>query len=145
MQNAAVPSTSRKKRAARNGVFISHATQDTWIARHIASDVEKIGNRKRKRVATYLDAKDIRAGEVFTESIRRNIEECSKFLVLLSSASVARPWVIFESGAAVQLRKTIIPILDKLEPSEIPSPLARYQAVDLNDLEKHLAQIVETK
>ena len=143
MQNAAVPNTSRKKRAARNLVFISHATKDTWIARHIASDVEKIG--KRKRVATYLDAKDIRAGEVFTESIRRNLQECSKFVVLLSSASVARPWVIFESGAAVQLRKKIIPILDKLDPSEIPGPLAGYQAVDLNDLEKHLAHIVETK
>jgi hypothetical protein len=124
-------------------VFISHATKDTWIARHIASDIEKTG--KRKRVTTFLDARDIRAGEVFNDSIRRNLQECSKFLVLLSSASVTRPWVIFESGAADLLGKAIIPILDKLEPSEIPGPLARYQAVDLNDLEKHLAHIAGTK
>jgi hypothetical protein len=62
-------------------------------------------------------------------------------LVLLSRASVDRPWVLVEIGAALAFEKLIVPITDKLSPSEMPAPIREYKAIDLNDFGKYLAQL----
>lgn len=139
-----MPRSRRKGRAQKVLVFISHAAKDAWIARHIASDIEQAG--KEQGVTTFLDEKDIKPGELINESIRKNLRECNKFVVLLSSCSVTRPWVLLECGAAdLGLGKEVLPILDKIEPKDIPGDLARYKAIDLNELEKHLAHIVNPR
>jgi len=134
----------RARRATKNLVFISHATVDTWIAQHIAADIEREG--RRFGVTTFVDAKDISPGELINESLRRNLRECFKFVVLLSPASVTRPWVLLECGAAdLGLDKEIVPILDKVKLGDVPQALTRYKAIDLNDLEKNLAKIVQPR
>jgi hypothetical protein len=120
-------------------VFISHSTKDTWIAEHIAADIKRKG--RESGVGTFIDSKDIGPAELIDESIRRNLRECSKFIVLLSSASVNREWVLIETGAAWGLRKPIVALLDKIAPSQIPKAIAPRKAIDLNDLEKNLAYI----
>ena len=122
-------------------VFISHSTSDTWIARHIAADIKRKG--RRFGLTTFLDAKDIGPGELIDERIRESLRGCSKFVVLLSSKSIRREWVLIEIGAAWGLRKPIVAILDKVSPKEIPKVIASYRAIDLNDLDKHLASIAK--
>ena len=64
----------------------------------MANAIEEKG--KKYGIKTFLDEKDIEGGESIPEAIRKNIQECNEFLVLLSRYSINRPWVLIEIGAA---------------------------------------------
>jgi hypothetical protein len=119
-------------------VFISHSTKDAWIARQIARLLEATGF-----IDTFLDERDIKVGDSIPESIRTNIQQCNEFLVLLTRNSVNRPWVLIEVSAAWGQGKRIIAIVDKVTPEEMPEIMLPYKAVDLNDLEEYIRQVVE--
>lgn len=121
-------------------VFISHSEKDRWIARQIAALIEEKGRSYGLR--TFLDEKDIVGGESIPESIRDGILECSEFLVLLSRYSIDRPWVLIEIGAAWVLGKHIVAIIDKVTPEEMPDIISPYKAVDLNNFDEYLEQLL---
>ncbi len=121
-------------------VFISHSEKDRWIAKQIATLIEEKG--REHGVQTFLDEKDIAGGESIPESIRRNIQECREFLVLLSRYSIDRPWVLIEIGAAWVLGKRIIAITDKVTPDEMPDIITPYKAIDLNNFDEYLEQFI---
>ena len=79
-------------------VFIGHSEKDRWIAGQMAALIEE--KCREHGIKTFLDEKDIAGGDSIPESIRRNIQECSEFVVLLSRYSIDRPWVLIEIGAA---------------------------------------------
>jgi len=120
-------------------VFISHSTKDRWIAKQMAALIEE--RCQAYGVKTFLDEKDIAIGESIPESIRKNIQECNEFLVLLSRYSIDRPWVLIEIGAAWVLGKRIIAIIDKVTPEEMPDIITPYKAIDLNNFDKYLEQL----
>ena len=94
-------------------------------------------------VRTFLDEKDIEGGQSIPESIRRSLEDCNEFLVLLSQFSMNRQWVPMEIGAAWGLRKPIVCILDKLAPTDTPEAIRELKAVDLNSFEVYVDQLVK--
>jgi len=120
-------------------VFISHSEKDRWIAKQIAVLVEE--KCRGYNVKTFLYEKDIAGGESIPESIRKNIQECSEFLVLLSRYSIDRPWVLIEIGAAWVLGKRITAIIDKVTPEEMPDIITPYKAIDLNSFDEYLEQL----
>jgi hypothetical protein len=142
-------SSSDKKRTAKNGiskkkaylVFISHSTSDRWIARQISYLLEAKG--RRCGVKTFLDERGIGIGDSIPETIRQNIENCNEFLVLLTRNSINRPWVMIEISAAWGQRKRIAAIIDKVTPEEMPEIILPYKAVDLNDLDDYIDQLLE--
>jgi hypothetical protein len=117
-------------------VFISHASRDTWIATHIAADIERAG--RPRGTTTFLDAKDIEPGGRIDECIRKNVAKCSSFLVLLSSCSLGSQWVLIECGMALGFKKPIFGILDKVNPAQIPAPLVLTKAIDLSARDRFL-------
>jgi hypothetical protein len=138
---------SRKRRTApkrKNSladqflVFISHSTNDRWIAKQIAKLLKDAGD-----ITTFLDERDIKVGDSIPESIRTSIQQCDEFLVLLTRNSLNRPWVLIEISAAWGQGKRIIAIIDKVTPEEMPEIMLPYKAVDLNDLEEYISQVVE--
>lgn len=120
-------------------VFISHSEKDRWIAKLMAALIEE--KCQAYSAETFLDEKDIAGGESIPESIRKNIQECSEFLVLLSRYSIDRPWVLIEIGAAWVLGKRIIAITDKVIPEEMPDIITPYKAIDLNSFDEYLEQL----
>src|SRR4051812_19992141 len=60
-------------------VFLSYAREDTEIARRIA-DALRAGN-----VQVWLDQSDLRGGDAWDQSIRRQIKECALFVPLISA------------------------------------------------------------
>ena len=122
-------------------VFISHSWKDRWIAKQMANVIEEKG--QEYNVKTFLDEKDIEGGDSISESIRENIKKCDEFLVLLSRYSVNREWVLLEIGAAWGLEKRIIAIIDKVAPAEMPDIIKPYKAIDLNDFEEYLDQLIK--
>ena len=122
-------------------VFISHSTKDRWIAKQIANLLEVRG--RKQRVTTFLDERDILIGDSIPDTIRDNIRNCSEFLVLLSKNSINRPWVLIEISAAWGHGKRIIAIIDKVTPEEMPEIMLPYKAVDLNNLEEYIDQLLD--
>lgn len=122
-------------------VFISHSEKDRWVAKQVATLIEQRG--RRYGVKTFLDEKDIAGGESIPEAIRRNIQDCDEFLVLLSRYSIDRPWVLIELGASWVLGKRITAIIDKVTPEEMPDVIAPYKAIDLNSFEEFLEELMD--
>src|SRR5262245_34779869 len=79
---------------SRYQIFISHATADKCLARMLCEKLEGVG------AATFRDDRDIRGGDDIPDEIFRQIRESQEFLVLLTPASINRPWVLLEVGAA---------------------------------------------
>jgi len=98
---------------------------------------------KAKRIKTFLDEKDIHGGESIPESIRTKIRECNEFLVLLSRYSIDRQWVLVEVGAAWGLQKHIVAIADKITPEEMPEITRSHKALDLNDFDQYVEELIE--
>ena len=62
--------------------------------------------------------------------------------MLLSWHSINRPWVLLEIGAAWGLGKRIVAIVDKISPEEMPDILAPHKALELNDFDAYLKQLM---
>ncbi len=106
----------------------------------MANVIEEKG--QKYGIKTFLDEKDIEAGESIPEAIRKNIQECNEFIVLLSRYSIDRPWVLIEIGAAWVLGKRIVAVIDKVSPEEMPDVTAPYKAIDLNRFDEYIEQLV---
>ena len=121
-------------------IFISHSVKDRWIARQIANLIDQKG--KRYGIKTFLDEKDIFGGDSNPEVIRKNIQSCNELIVILSDYSIDRPWVLVEIGAAWGQDKRVVPIIDKIALEEIPNVIKQCKAIDLNDFDKYLDELI---
>jgi len=116
-------------------VFISHSSRDKWIARKLSEEILQLG------CETFLDEKDIETGESIDESIHEHLTDSDDFLLLLTPDSVKSQWVLIELGGALALKKKIVIILLYLGANEIPKPITKYLARDINDIEKYYDEI----
>jgi hypothetical protein len=115
-------------------IFISHSSYDRWVARKISEDLQRCG------IETFLDEKDIETGESIDTSIGGHLKDCSELLILLSPASLKSHWIFIELGGAQILGKKIVPILFHVGANEIPSPINKYLARDINEIEKYYTE-----
>jgi hypothetical protein len=83
-------------------VFVSHAGADLWVAEQIAKAVESCG------AETFLDRRDIAAGDNFRRRIRQEMPKCDELLALFTPWSRRRAWVRHEIGMADMLNKRIV-------------------------------------
>jgi TIR domain len=104
-------------------VFVSHASQDAWIARRMAEMIERKG--RRHGVTAFLDSRDLASGDRFSDLLRDKLREAVELVVLVSSASIGRDWVRHEIGAAWGLGKRIVGVLDKLDPADVPDGIGQ--------------------
>ena len=121
----------------RYRVFVSHATADKWVARVICERIESTG------AVTFRDDRDIAGGDDIPDSIREAIDSSEEMVVLLTPASVHRPWVLMEVGAAWQRGMRIIGIRQHIEIEPIPAMLQSKKIVDLNDFDQYLDELVK--
>jgi hypothetical protein len=122
-------------------VFISHSSKDTFIAKQLDKLIRE--KCRRHNVKTFLDERDIKGGDQISDTIKSNIKACDELLVLISRYSVDSSWVLLEIGAAWMGNKRIVPIVDKVTPEEMPAIIVQHKAIDLNEFEKYLDEIVE--
>jgi hypothetical protein len=116
-------------------VFISHSTQDRWVASRISDDL------RRRGIETFLDAKDIETGDTVARSIQSSLADCDELLLLLSPAAIQSPWVLLEVGGAKALDKRVVPILHHVGPNDIPAPISTELARDINDIARYYDEL----
>ena len=119
-------------------VFVSHASDDLWVAEQIAKSIESCGAN------TFLDRRDIAAGDNFKERIQKEISNCNELLALFTPWSRRRAWVRHEIGMADVLRKRIVCVFYKVSIADFDGeedgrgPLDDLNIVDINDLNTYL-------
>ena len=71
---------NRKRHEAKKEyiVFISHSAKDAWMARVVAEKITEIG------AIPWLDAKEVKGGDLIADKIRQGVEACREAVVLVS-------------------------------------------------------------
>lgn len=125
------PAAPVAARGRSRRVFVSHASEDKQRARAVASWLERRG------WDAWLDEADIQGGSAWAASIQSAIKGSAAVVLLVSSNSVAKEWVLDEITAARNLRVPIIPAVleDVRYPEDLQFLLQRTQSVDLTELE----------
>jgi hypothetical protein len=86
-------------------VFISYRRGSSW------GQARSIEQSLRKRGAdVFIDVDDINEGK-FAETIQKAIADCDFFLPVLAPGTLDSEWVRREIAYAIQLKKTIVPLL----------------------------------
>jgi hypothetical protein len=122
-------------------VFVSHSSQDTWVARQIAREIESSGAKP------FLDEAEVDAGADFEEDILDFLERAHELVVLLTPWALDRPYVWAELGAAWGRRIPIVALLLGITPSELqkrpetPVFLKKRDLLQLNEVETYLEQL----
>ncbi len=109
------------------GVFISYRRQNTWgKARAIANSLTEQG------IDVFLDVDSIGSG-AFPPYILKAIVERDYFILLLAPETLESEWVQKEIAYALELEKTIIPVLldgFKLSEETIPAEFALFHKLN---------------
>jgi hypothetical protein len=84
-----------------------------------------------QEASPWVSDKDIEAGSVWREEIRRALEGCAYSIICVTPASLRSPWVHFEAGAIAEgFKKPVCPYLIGVDPTALSSlPIANLQWV----------------
>jgi hypothetical protein len=123
-------------------IFISHISEEAEYAallkEMIQSDFLELA-----RCFTSSDIGCIGAGQNWLTAVERAMNEAKAVIVLCSKASVHRPWVQFEVGAAWMKEVPVIPVCHSgLKTSDLQMPLSLRQGVEL-PTERGIAQLYD--
>jgi hypothetical protein len=113
--------------------FISHITEEA----RVAALLKKSLNRDFVRLLDVFvssDGEGIDAGDDWLRSVDAAIRGSALMLILCSPASIRRPWINFEAGAAWMRKIPIIPLCHAgLTRTGLPVPLSYRQGLLLTD------------
>lgn len=126
--DAVAPFIEGFRRMCRPSVhaFICHASEDKPVAREIAARIRALGSE------VWFDEWEIRVGDSITMKINEALGEVTHLIVLLSAASVTKPWVQKELSSAMmrQLSQNAVTVLPvRLDDCAIPPLLADVRYV----------------
>lgn len=127
-------------------LFLSHDSRDRQRATVLATMI----NRMTLSQISVWHSSDttgtggLQPGQVWLDEIRSRLSSSKAIVSLLTPTSVARPWLLFESGfGAANTNCDVIPVCVGIDSfTDVPFPLAMYQAYLLSDYEslKRFAQ-----
>ena len=127
------PANGRQKTGGYR-VFDSHSGDDIWVAEQIARCIED------HAATTFLDRRDIAAGDAFKDRIREEMQRCNEVLALFTPWSRRRAWVRHEIGMADVLRLRIVCVFYKVTIDDFRNdedglgPLDNLNIIDINAL-----------
>lgn len=113
-------------------VFISHISEEKDMAVYIK---KRFCDDFLNLVSVFVssDTESISAGAWWLPSINEALKNAGIVLILCSRASLQRPWINFEAGAAWMHGTTMIPVCHTgLKPGELPMPLAMLNGVSIS-------------
>lgn len=108
-------SPAGRRHPSRPFVFLSHGSQDLWVAQQIAHHLRKAG------ATLFLDAETIEAGGKVDSLILKALNTMDEFVVLLTPWSMTRPYVWSELGVAWSREVNIIGLLYGISKEELQS------------------------
>lgn len=126
--------TNRKmeEQMSEQRLFISHAAVD----RDLAAFLEETARVAIPGIQVFRASRvgQIRAGREWFDVVTRELREADQYMVLLTEASISKPWISFETGAAWYTERPLVPVLaPDFNPQDVPEPLRFLQLLSLGD------------
>jgi len=123
-------------------LFVSHISEEAEYAALLKEMIQ--GDfLELAKCFTSSDIGSIGAGENWLTAVERAMTEAKAVIVLCSKASVHRPWVQFEVGAAWMKGVPVIPVCHSgMKMGDLQMPLSLRQGVEL-PTERGIAQLYE--
>lgn len=132
-------------------IFISHASVDAPLASELKAALEAglaYGEAPGSPVRCFCssDPTDLPPGSIWSKEIQAALKSAALVLVIVSPASLHRPWVWFEIGTAwFDEGREVMPLcLGGIHPGDLPAPISERQALDISGADQ-LVNIVATK
>src|SRR5258708_6936598 len=122
-------------------VFVSHGSDDRWIAAQIAKRLRDLG------AETFLDETSIPKGANFKQIIHKEIKLSSEVVALFTPWSAKRSWVWIEMGAAWGQDKPVVAVFYGMELRDLEQSgqgkgmLEDINVLQLNDIEKYFSEV----
>lgn len=135
--------TTRRRSPQKYRVFVSHASDDLWVAAQIARHIEVCG------ATSFLDTRDISAGDDFKSRIRSEMPSCDELLALFTPWSKTRAWVRHEIGMADALQKRIVCVFYKVTLRDLRrngdslGPIEDLNIIDINALDAYFNELTK--
>ena len=114
-------------------VFISHISEESPIATCLKDWIEStlLGQCE---VFVSSDSSTLPGGVKWLTKIDEALKSANVMLVICSAASIARPWVNFETGCAWSRNIPVVPLCHSgMQKGKLPRPISDFQALDLTD------------
>jgi hypothetical protein len=113
--------------------FISHIGEEAEVAAKLKTALNR-DFLQLLEIFVSSDGESISAGDEWLASIDTAIRQSALMLILCSPASIRRPWINFEAGAAWMRQITIVPLCHAgLTPKDLPAPLSFKQGILLTE------------
>ena len=117
--------------------FFSYSRDDSEFALRLAADLKAAG------AAVWLDQLDIAPGQRWARAVQDALNDCHRFLIILSPSSVNSTNVEDEVAFALEEHKTVIPVLYR--DCKVPFQLRPFQYVDFRtDYARGLKTLLNT-
>lgn len=121
--------------------FLSYGSEDHELAEKIATGLQDSG------IDTWWDEWCIGAGDSLRQKIDEGLDDCTHFIVLLTPASLKKPWVNQEMDAGlvkkIHERCKFIPLRHGLSAEELPPLFSGMLSPDLlSDFEGGMKKLV---
>jgi nucleoside 2-deoxyribosyltransferase len=116
-------------------VFISAARRDIDLARDLAERLGKAG------VAVTLPVPISDTGDDVAAKIDSDLRKADEVIVILTPNSLDSKWLLFEMGVATSLEKKLTPLVQGVEPKELPPIIKQMDYVKYADLERYISKL----
>jgi hypothetical protein len=122
-------------------VFVSHGSEDSWIASQIANCIRTRGAHP------FLDLANIPKGGDVRKIIRAEIAQSRELVVLFTPWSCQRSWVWIEMGAAWVQELPVIAVFYGMELGDLETNgqgkgiLEDTNVLNLNDIETYFTEL----
>jgi TIR domain len=114
-------------------IFISHITEEKETALRL-KEFLKESLVWGLHIFVSSDYESIGGGDIWFTTIVKALKASPVEIVLLSTASVGRPWINFEAGVGIGVGSTVIPVVvHGLERGDVGHPLSSLQIRSLED------------
>jgi hypothetical protein len=105
--------------------FISYSSTDEPFARAVSRDLQAHG------LKVFMAGISLEPGQNWSDRIQAALAESTWVVFLASRRACASPYVQQEIGAAVNRKKTLIPVVWDMPPAELPGWANQVQALDI--------------
>jgi hypothetical protein len=122
-------------------VFISHGSDESWIALQVGRRIEELG------AEAFLDEVHIPKGSNIKGIIHREIEKSDELVALFTPWSSTRSWLWIEIGAAWAQNRPVVAVFYRMQLEDLETNgqgkgiLEDINVVQLNEIELYLKQL----
>ena len=119
-------------------IFISFIHEEENLAKLVQEFIQvELGWEANAFLSS--DPWQVYGGEIWLDRIKEELKTAEVIILMLSPASIGRPWVNFEAGAAWLTGKVLIPVCyGGLEKGNLPHPYSGIQSLSLKGERNYL-------